>query len=313
MFYSKNQSISLIIVLFGGFIWANPMLWSQEQNISYLVQESAQEETAYLLHTVVKGDTYYNLSKKYGVAIDAIKKLNPMQAMLSLGQSLRIPLNSSLLKYQASDGTNKKDYVPVRYKVQKQETLFRICRRKFDLPIAKVLAMNQLNSNRIQDGQVIVLGWLYLPTNSVETVDTEIASSAPLPVQEPIINEQISKSTSDSIIQKKEKALATQNPKYEVLGADSGLAMWDKKMKHSAGTFVLHKYAAVGSLIELTNPMFDRTVYAKVVGNIPSNVYAEDPLIIVSPNIARQLNVLDAKFFVKIRYLRPELSAELMK
>lgn len=45
-------------------------------------------------HTVVKGDTLWGLSKKYGVSVDAIRAVNGMAAgdnNIRLGQSINIP------------------------------------------------------------------------------------------------------------------------------------------------------------------------------------------------------------------------------
>lgn len=41
-------------------------------------------------HTVIKGDTFYNLSKKYGLTIAAIKQMNPQVTELHIGTNLRI-------------------------------------------------------------------------------------------------------------------------------------------------------------------------------------------------------------------------------
>lgn len=48
-------------------------------------------EIKYLTHTVKKGDNLYDLSKKYGVSIESIKKLNDLISNnLSIGQVLKI-------------------------------------------------------------------------------------------------------------------------------------------------------------------------------------------------------------------------------
>ena len=48
-------------------------------------------EIKYLTHTVKRGDTLYDLSKKYGVSVDSIKKLNGLiNNNLSIGQVLKI-------------------------------------------------------------------------------------------------------------------------------------------------------------------------------------------------------------------------------
>ncbi|MBL0118284.1 MAG: hypothetical protein IPP89_04710 [Saprospiraceae bacterium] len=68
--------------------------------------------------------------------------------------------------------------------------------------------------------------------------------------------------------------------------------------------YVLHKSAAVGSIISITNPMFNTTIYAKVAGTIPANTYPDDIKVIVSPEVAAKLGAKDAKFFTRISYLK---------
>ncbi|MBR9921873.1 MAG: LysM peptidoglycan-binding domain-containing protein [Bacteroidetes bacterium] len=51
--------------------------------------EPAQPENVY--HTVIKGDTLYSLSRRYGTTVDAIKQLNGLDSnLISVGQQLRI-------------------------------------------------------------------------------------------------------------------------------------------------------------------------------------------------------------------------------
>jgi len=46
---------------------------------------------AYDYHSVRKGDTLYGLSKRYGVSVEQIRKLNDLQSdNLSIGQKLKI-------------------------------------------------------------------------------------------------------------------------------------------------------------------------------------------------------------------------------
>jgi hypothetical protein len=67
--------------------------------------------------------------------------------------------------------------------------------------------------------------------------------------------------------------------------------------------FALHPTARVNSVIELHNPMMNRKVLAKVIGNIPPNTYPEEVKVIISPKTAKSLGVIDQRFFVKMRYL----------
>lgn len=80
-------------------------------------------------------------------------------------------------------------------------------------------------------------------------------------------------------------------------------AQWNSKSKDKTNLFALHATAKKGSFIEVYNPMLDRMVIAKVVGNIPDKIYKNNVELIVSPKVAETLGVVDKKFFVTIRFI----------
>lgn len=80
-------------------------------------------------------------------------------------------------------------------------------------------------------------------------------------------------------------------------------AQWNSKSKDKTNLFALHATAKKGSYIEVYNPMLDRMVIAKVVGNIPDRIYKNNVELIVSPKVAETLGVVDKKFFVTIKFI----------
>lgn len=88
-----------------------------------------------------------------------------------------------------------------------------------------------------------------------------------------------------------------------VIKNSKGIAIWNNTGTGKHQMFALHPTAKVNSVIELQNPMMNRTVYAKVIGNIPPNTYPEEVKVIISPKTAQSLGVVDQRFFVKMRYL----------
>ena len=84
---------------------------------------------------------------------------------------------------------------------------------------------------------------------------------------------------------------------------NSATAYWDKDFPDEGNLFALHKTARINSYIEITNPMFGRKVLVKVIGRIPST-YRRDVQIVVSPGVARELGVIDSRFYVRLRYVK---------
>lgn len=81
-----------------------------------------------------------------------------------------------------------------------------------------------------------------------------------------------------------------------------GIAFWHRELKGSKGLYVLHRNAPINSIVAISNPMFNSTIYAKVLGNISGSVYPPDIMIVVSPEVAQQLGAKDERFFTKIAY-----------
>lgn len=84
---------------------------------------------------------------------------------------------------------------------------------------------------------------------------------------------------------------------------DSGIALWNKESRIK-GIYVLSNDAALNTMIEIINPMLQRKIFAKVIGNIPTNTYPDNIKVVLSPDAAISLGALDSKFYVKLNYLK---------
>ena len=83
----------------------------------------------------------------------------------------------------------------------------------------------------------------------------------------------------------------------------NGVAQWVKTENTTSDLYVLHPTAPVNSVVEITNPMTHRKIYAKVLSNMPPKLYSEDITVVVSPGVANLLGVIDSRFYVKLRYV----------
>ncbi len=83
----------------------------------------------------------------------------------------------------------------------------------------------------------------------------------------------------------------------------NGVAQWIKTDSPSSDLYVLHPTAPINSVVEITNPMTHRKIYAKVLSNMPPKLYSDEISVVVSPGVANLLGVIDSKFYVKLRYV----------
>ncbi len=92
-------------------------------------------------YTVQKGDTLWNISKKFGLTVDEIKKLNNLNNnLLYIGQVLKLP------NYDTATDTN------ITYIVQKGDTLYSIA-SKNGISVNDLKKYNNLTSDNLSIGQ----------------------------------------------------------------------------------------------------------------------------------------------------------------
>lgn len=248
-----------------------------------------------LIEAIDPGMTLYSLSRKYNVGIDTILAANPdldPQA-IPLGYPVNIPIYAKAISplnplastpLSTSKGTSNDEGIPIFYRVQPKETLYRISRVYLDVSPESILALNPLATTNLAIGQVLLLGWYHARSNTHSPVTTSTAM------------------TVDSTMYHVKDYTAEYKTEGKVIKEEKGLAVW-KPGNDKTHYFVLHPTAIVGSYMEITNPMLHRTLTAKVAGNIPPGLYQSHVGLVVSPSVARALGVLDQQFFAKWRFV----------
>lgn len=95
-----------------------------------------------VLYSVKKGDTLYSLAKMFNTTVSYLKKINNLQNdNLSVGMLIRVPSGLSIVN---------------TYKVVSGDTLYGIA-KKFNISIDKIKEANNLTSNMIGVGQVLII------------------------------------------------------------------------------------------------------------------------------------------------------------
>ncbi len=287
------KSKALITTIY--IIVATTLVRAQTTYVHY----DRDENAAYYTHQVQPKETLYSISKLYGTDVNIVKQANRLATSeLDIGQTLLIPFHNEILMYeQPSD----KDYVKVLYTVRKKETVFRICRKYFMINMTAIKELNHLERNSLDIGQQLIIGYLANATAPNYTDKTPTVAPrleitrGPAMIKQSNVEQHIETSL-----------LAPQNDYLYSINEEKGAAFWDKTMTGLRGHYVLHRYAKRNTWIEVTNLMYGTSVQAKVIGNIPSSSYPNDVLVVLSPSIAKDLGALDARFYVKVRYLRAE-------
>ncbi len=290
---------------------------------------AGSENAAIIEHAVQRKENLNMLAEKYGTTVADIKQLNSLRTInLRIGQVLKIynkngiaedgtvttspvvaeaPVNQQQVQTQPTVQTPapvqaqnqykkhpgpKKQEVPAE-KAEKQEefiahivasneTMYSIA-TKYDLTMDQLKAKNNLTSNSLYVGQKLLIKGQY-PVMDLhgETDDAE----------------------ADSLGSVKNPSLRLPPSRYGLSQLDEkGTATWitDPDLD-SSKMLVLHRTAPVGTIMKITNPMTNRSTFAKVIGKFTENESTKDVIIVMTKAVADALGALDKRFFCNITY-----------
>ena len=101
------------------------------------------ESTSFTTYTVQRGDTLWNIAKKFNTNVNEIKRLNNLKSnVLYVGQTLRVP------EYYKAEDTN------ISYVVKRGDSLYSIA-RQYGVNVNDLMKVNNLTSDLLSIGQII--------------------------------------------------------------------------------------------------------------------------------------------------------------
>lgn len=279
--------ITIFLVLPGFGQSTSPPV-QKEQSVPLLTNKDSlfltvTEGKKYLQHPIKAKQTLFSLARYYGITLQELYEFNAQfrtDPTLYVGKRVVIPIpNRALKRYKNSKFIASKN-VPVYYVVQPGDNLYQICKRNFGMPVDSIAKRNKLKDNNIRPGQLLLVAWM-----GVDGIPADWR-----PVR--------SFTKSDAL-----KSRYEEEKKNKKEGISQGVCFWQKDSKEKGDLYAMHREADIGTIIAVTNPMGGRTVYAKVIGRIPSG-YESNIEVILSPEAARGLGARDPRFFVKVKFLK---------
>ncbi|MDQ1139114.1 LysM peptidoglycan-binding domain-containing protein [Pedobacter agri] len=270
----------------------------EESKVVSVAEEKSVEDNkpvnASGTHTVLRNETIFTVAKQYGVTAYQLRKLNNLpDNAISIGQVLKVP-GGIVTDVQVPKEKQVEPAVEVPVNNSKEESfihtvatgenIFSIA-KKYNLTAYQIRSANKLSDNSIKVDQKLVI---------------------PKPPQPKSVNEaskEDQESEPDSTMVKDPKL--RRDPSVYGLSQieEKGAAVWiaDADLD-SSKMLVLHRTAPVGRVIKITNPMTNKTTFAKVVGKFTENESTKDVIIVMTKAVADSLGALDKRFFCNLTY-----------
>ena len=262
----------------------------------------------YVQYRLKPGETLESISALAGMPLAQLKLYNKISStdLTATPSSIRIPLSASNL-------ITSKTPLPVFHVVEKGDNLYRLNLQYFTPGIPRIKEWNQLKSETLKDGDMVVVGYLggnepLVNTNSAAALPTMVASTqvaaAPAlveaaPVKQVVAIPQVSAAEGYYAAQFS-AALPTQQL-LEISGTGGlfkSITGWGDKRY-----YVLMNEVVPGSIVRIT---VDQVKYicARVLGPIPDNKPNKGLLVRLSNAAAAALGVSEMMFTATVNYFQ---------
>ncbi|MEO7306765.1 MAG: LysM peptidoglycan-binding domain-containing protein [Ferruginibacter sp.] len=200
----------------------------------------------YITHKVAPKENYYSVGRIYNISPKDIAPFNNLQleSGLSLGQVIKIPLNSSNF-FQSGTASADETFVPVYYAVKGKEGLYRVALNHNDLPLETLKQWNNIKGDAVKNGTKLIIGYLKVKTELSGLAKNGIGTSIGSTVVTTVKSEEKKPTSAETVsvpVEKKEvvKPAVKESQKETVKSAAETVAAEPKKTsssKSNSGTF----------------------------------------------------------------------------
>jgi LysM repeat protein len=289
----------------------------------------------YIEHEVAAKEGLYSIGRMYNVTpkdLATYNKLN-VESGLTISQKIKIPLDKN--NFTQSEKVSGDEFlVPLYHTVKAHETLFRLSVNYEKVAIASLKKWNHLTSNALSAGVPLIVGFLKVDKNQsslVSQVQTLIPSEQT--VLTPTVNLQekvklkeekikpvevvtsLTQSDSTIVVEKKsskdfkggifkelyEEQIQKVSPTkdYGVAGTFKSTSGWQ-----DGKYYCFSNDAPSGTVLKITDNATGKSVYVKVLDNIPDIKQNEGLSLIISNSAAEELGTGDARFNCSLTYAK---------
>lgn len=295
----KLNSMRRILIIIGCVVLLAGSLHAQRHELKV---EGGGTGSLYLTHTVAAKEGLYAIGRMYGITPKDLAAYNGLQSNqgLSVGQTIKIPLNSSNFS-QDIKASSKTGAVPVYHVVKEKEGMYRVSVNHLKVPYDAIKKWNNMSGDVLATGQKLIVGYLTSAGDNLAAVT---------PPQKPVVEEKKPEVVKPVVVQPEEKkeigAVKKEEPKIEPKkeepkveakqpvylpkGSSYFQSAFEGELRNGRSVktttlngaifkstsgwqdgkfYILMNQVEPGTLVKITNIGNNKTIFAKVLGEVP--------------------------------------------
>lgn len=253
----------------------------------------------FVLHKVDPKETLFALSRRYSVSVDEIKKENPeVESGLQINQIVKIPVgtyeeNTPAQSVKTSSSSGK------THEIKAKETLYGIS-RMYGISVDDLKKANPgVDVNDLQIGQVIVVS--ASPASTTTNVVTVNTTTASVPVESKP-KEEVSKPVPAPKPERRNDIPLPQWKPGEKIN-ETGIAEIIEDNSETPKYLALHKYAPIGTIMQVTNEANSVSIFVRVIGNLPNTGANDKTIVKISKKAFQKLSPTDKRVRVQLSFI----------
>ncbi len=274
-----KKLLVILLLLLQVRVWAQDRIWVTTVN-----------QKPFIAHTITNNQTIFTLSRMYHIALADIANVNNTlyKKGFSNGDVVYIPVTKVNYLEAPVAGSSQ----PLHYKVANNETLI-ILSRRMNVRQSMLQTWNDLPTPNIRNGQELILGWVkYTPQPNTSDVlrNKTIKDEALVPAGDAVPAEPLSEFR--ELYQSGTAAEQQENGLVVFYAANSALK--------PGVYYAFHNTLAKGTIVKVSNPLNNKSVYARIIGTIPNLEQYQKAVLVLSDNAVSELQAQSSQFFCNI-------------
>jgi LysM repeat protein len=282
----------------------------------------------HVTHVVAAKENWYSVGRMYNLSPKDIASFNSatIDQPLNIGQTLKIPLNKS--NFSQTDARSASEvYIPLYHIVQEKEWMYRISVNHNKVPVENLEKWNNISRDEAKAGMKLIVGFLKVKQGQSALANGPAErNSTSVPANTTAKSTNVITNTSETIPRETPKKEAVSQeakvtPVSSTVPADfkGGFfrSQFDDTGKSSSGVagifkstsgwndgkyYALMNNVPVGTIVRVNFPSTNKTIYAKVLGQLPDMRESTGLTIRISDAAASELDAGNTKFTVDVKY-----------